>query len=31
MNPKYHITFKEEDVTDIEEEPIKIKVTLVIA
>lgn len=31
MNPKYHITFKEEDIGDLEEEPIKLKVTLAIA
>jgi hypothetical protein len=31
MNPKYHINFKEEDVADIEEEPVKLKVTLAIA
>jgi calpain len=31
MNPKFLITFKEDDVKDIEEEPIKMKVTLAIA
>ena len=31
MNPKFLITFKEDDIGDIEEEPIKLKVTLAIA
>lgn len=31
MNPKFLITFKEDDVNDIEEEPIKMKITLAIA
>jgi hypothetical protein len=31
MNPKYLINFKESDISDIEEEPIKMKVTLAIA
>ena len=31
MNPKYHITFKQDDINDLYEEPIKLKVTLAIA
>ena len=31
MNPKYHINFKQEDVVDVQEEPIRMKITLAIA
>ncbi len=31
MNPKFLITFKEEDVRDVKEEPIRLRVTLAIA